>query len=121
MKTVCILEDDKNIREALEILLENENYKVVSFTNVTDFYIFAESLPSNLFILDVMLPDGSGIDICNMIKSTTRFSKTPVIMMSANADAVKTGLSCKPDAFISKPFDLDNVIAKVAELSKQDS
>ena len=116
MKTVCILEDNQNIKEVLEILLESENYKVISCTNVNDFYSQTTSLYTDLFILDVMLPDGSGLDVCNFLKETEQFATTPVIMMSANADAVITNKNCRPNAFISKPFDLDTVLEKVAEL-----
>ncbi|PWN58370.1 response regulator transcription factor [Chryseobacterium viscerum] len=116
MKTVCILEDNENIKEVLEILLESENYQVESCTNVSDFYSKTKALRTDLFILDVMLPDGSGIDVCNFLRKTTEFSKTPIIMMSANTDAIKTNKSCRPNAFISKPFDLDMVLEKVAAL-----
>lgn len=116
MKTVCILEDNENIKEVLEILLESENYQVESCTNVSDFYSKTKALRTDLFILDVMLPDGSGIDVCNFLRKTTEFSKTPVIMMSANTDAIEIYNSCRPNAFINKPFNLDMVLEKVAEL-----
>lgn len=116
MKTICILEDNENIKEVLEILLESENYDVESCTNVSDFYNKTKSLRTDLFILDIMLPDGSGIDVCNFLKEKAEFSKIPVIMMSANTDSIKTNKRCRPNAFISKPFDLDTVLAKVMEL-----
>ena len=57
MKTVCILEDNENIRKVLEILLESENYNVISYTNVSDFSNQTKSFFADLFILDVMLPE----------------------------------------------------------------
>ena len=116
MKTVFILEDNRNIREVLEILFQNENYHVISSQDTKEFYnTFENSLP-DLFLLDVMLPDGSGIDVCNFLKQTSLFCRIPVIIMSAHAEEYATTAQCRADAFISKPFDLDRMLEKVAEL-----
>lgn len=114
MKTVMILEDEKNIREALEILLAYDNYQVICCPNVRDFYVQSKIIVPDVYLLDVMLPDGSGVDICNYIKMTNDLENIPVIMMSAHAAAVELDQSCKPDAFISKPFNLDDVLTTVA-------
>lgn len=110
MKTVMILEDEKNIREALEILLAYDNYQVICCPNVQDFYAQSKIIIPDVYLLDVMLPDGSGIDVCNYIKKTNDLGKIPVIIMSAHATVVELDQSCKPDAFISKPFNIDDIL-----------
>ena len=114
MKTVMILEDEKNITEALEILLTYDNYQVICCPNVKDFYAQSKIFIPDVYLLDVMLPDGSGVDVCNYIKRTNDIGKIPVIMMSAHATPVELDQSCKPEAFISKPFNLDDVLNTLA-------
>lgn len=114
MKTVMILEDEKNIREALEILLAYDHYQVICCSNVQDFYAQSKIFIPDVFLLDVMLPDGSGVDVCNYIKRTNNIRKIPVIMMSAHATAVELDQSCTAEAFISKPFNLDDVLSTLA-------
>ncbi|UZT97084.1 response regulator [Chryseobacterium fluminis] len=117
MKTVFILEDEKNIREALEILLSFDNYNVICCPNVSEFYTKSSTVIPDLYLLDVMLPDGSGIDVCNYVKQTDGTCNVPVIIMSAHAKAIEIDQACRPDAFISKPFNMDDLLDKVAQLT----
>lgn len=117
MKTVMILEDEKNIMEALEILLAYDNYQVICCPNIRDFYAQSKIVIPDVYLLDVMLPDGSGVDVCNYIKMTNDLGKIPVVMMSAHAAAVELNQSCKPDAFISKPFNLDDVLSTLSRFA----
>ncbi|HCN50402.1 MAG TPA: hypothetical protein DIT10_15150 [Chryseobacterium sp.] len=68
----------------------------------------------NLYIWDVRLPDGSGINVCNGLKNIS--SDTLILMMSAHAKTFEIKRHCNPDAFISKPFDIDDLLASVRSL-----
>lgn len=120
MKTVYILEDEPNIREVLEILLLSENYNVVSFPDIKQFNSRDLTTIPNLFMLDVMLPDGLGTDVCNSIKNDATISHIPVILMSAHAKLFETEKVCAPDDFISKPFDLNDMMSKISRLTGND-
>ncbi|WP_376778742.1 response regulator [Chryseobacterium taichungense] len=72
----------------------------------------------DLFLFDVLLPDGSGVEVCNYVKSNEPTSTIPVVLMSAHAKAIETDRLCQPDAFIVKPFDIDDVISTVSRLVK---
>jgi DNA-binding response OmpR family regulator len=113
MKQIHVVEDDQDIRQIIELILEEEGYKVKAFPDVTSFHAgMVESIP-DLYLLDVMLPDGNGIDLCREIRTTDRIKNIPIIIMSAHArldDLLKDG--CVDD-FISKPFDLNDIILKV--------
>lgn len=120
MKTVCILEDEPAIREVLELLLLSENYNVLPFSSVNEFNSRDLTIVPDLFLLDVMLTDGFGTDVCNAIKNNVLTSHIPVMMMSAHAKLFEMEKVCTPDEFISKPFDLNDVVAKVGSLINKD-
>jgi len=65
MGRIFVLKDDTDIREMVVMILESEHYNLASFATVHDFVNRDLSEVPNLIILDVMLPDGSGLDICN--------------------------------------------------------
>ena len=70
----------------------------------------------DLYIFDVMLPDGSGIDLCEEIRKDVDNKNIPIIIMSAHATLDYICESCQPDDFIPKPFDLDTLLLKVQEI-----
>ncbi len=115
MRTIYLVEDDEGIREVLEIILLSEHYKVLSFADVKRFKSRDIVVTPDLYIFDVSLPDGSGIELCNEIKQDSA-NKVPVLMMSAHANFNALKYECSPDAFISKPFDIDNVIKRIRSI-----
>jgi two-component system phosphate regulon response regulator PhoB len=109
---IWILEDDPDIGFILEIFLKDEGFQVDVSATTRDFWSAVESGSSDIFLLDVMLPDGDGIDVCRELKNGTRYSHIPVLMMSAHADMEQFG-DCGPDAFIAKPFDLEKMLTVI--------
>ncbi len=116
MKTIFILEDETGIRDALQLLLSFEDYDVRSFSTVEAFNNRDRSAVPDVFILDVMLPDGSGTEVCNRLKEDPATSGVPVIIISAHAKAESVINACKADEFISKPFDIDDVLVRIEKL-----
>jgi len=109
-KRIIILEDDLYIRELLELLLKEEQFEVYSFSRAKDFLQDVASIEVDLFLLDVMLPDGNGIDICKQLKNSNSSAGTPVILMSANYNGLNP---CPAEDFIRKPFDIDDLSKRV--------
>jgi DNA-binding response OmpR family regulator len=116
MKTIFIVEDETGIRDALQLLLSFENYDVRSFATVDAFNKRDKSVNPDIFILDVMLPDGLGTDLCNQLKKDAETSHIPVMIISAHAKAENVVASCEADEFIPKPFDIDDVLLKIEKL-----
>lgn len=116
MKTIFIVEDETGIRDALQLLLSFENYDVRSFSTAEAFNKRDKSVVPDIFILDVRLPDGLGTDLCNELKEDPLTSGTPVMIISAHAKEAHVINSCEADVFVSKPFDIDDVILKIENL-----
>ncbi len=112
-KCIYIVEDNDDIREILEYLLTEEHYKVKAYPNVKEFWIqMAKHLP-DMVVLDIMLPDGNGIEVCERMKTETNTYAIPVMMMSANYQFNDFKDKCGAEEFISKPFDINNFVLKV--------
>ena len=110
---VFVLEDNDAIREIIEIILETKGYAVRSFRNASEFAAaMQEDADPNLIIMDIMLPDGNGIEICQKLKSDERKQNIPVLLMSAHATA-ESATTAKAQGFIAKPFDINVFMAKV--------
>jgi len=110
MKTILLLEDDNDIREVIHLILEEENYQVISFSTITEFSNRDRSIQADLYLLDVMLPDGSGLDVCEHLKAV---QNTPILVMSAHATLKDIERKCEPTNFIQKPFDIQNLLSQV--------
>jgi DNA-binding response OmpR family regulator len=120
MKNIYVLEDDNDIREIIEILLTEEGYSVSGFATATSFKNEMKSSEPDIIVLDVMLPDGNGLDICNDLKSNIRTKNIPVIIMSANTNISLMKEKCKAEGFISKPFDIDDFVNRIDVYAKLD-
>jgi len=115
-KKVWIIEDDPDIGEVISLLLTDEGYDVSLFPNATKF---KESLPNadaDVMVMDVMLPDGNGIDLCHGVKTSTSLSHVPILMMSANKGLADLNGYYRADDFIAKPFDIEEMVRKVKRL-----
>ncbi len=109
---IYVLEDDQGIREVIELILGLESYVVKSFTTINDF-MSADRRSADLFLLDVMLPDGNGIEVCKELKSSITTREVPVVIMSAHADLKNLGKECPAEGFITKPFDINKFLQKI--------
>jgi two-component system phosphate regulon response regulator PhoB len=114
-KRIQIVEDDEDIRFIIEYILEDSGYVIESFPNATSFQSRTDK-QTDLVILDVMLPDGNGIELCKQHKDDPITSNIPVLVMSAHARAKSILEEACADDFISKPFDLDNFLKKAKKL-----
>lgn len=115
-KNIYVVEDNDDIRELVTYLFESEGYVVRSFATATEFKIGVGDTLPDIFVLDVMLPDGNGMDICNELKTANASKNIPVLLMSANTNMTYIGEESKADDFISKPFDIDELVSRVGAL-----
>ncbi|MCM4159398.1 response regulator [Antarcticibacterium flavum] len=110
MKEIFIVEDDDGIRELLEFLLMSNDYAVQTFPTARAFENRQPDKKPDLFLLDIMLPDGNGLDICKQLKDASSTRNIPVVLMSAHAHI--SSLEGAND-FIAKPFDVDDLVVRI--------
>ena len=112
-KQIFILDDNDDIRNVITQLLTEEKYEVTDFATVEAFRKAILYAQPDLIILDVMLTDGNGIDVCDELKENRSTQHIPVLMMSANNNYSNSKQKCETEDFISKPFDIDVFLEKV--------
>ena len=112
-KKIYILEDNDDLRQLFAFILEDEQYEVQTFPNIANFDKNLE-IP-NLYLLDIMLPDGDGLDVCNKLKADIKTAGIPVIMMSAHKEIAEVKEKCPGVTFIAKPFDINHLISSIAK------
>lgn len=115
---VFLLEDDEAIGIGLKYSLENEGYTVTIATSVKSAFEIINKEKFVLYILDLTLPDGSGYDVCKKIKTIGDF---PVIFLTAYDDEVNVvmGLELGADDYISKPFRVKELIARIKSVLRR--
>jgi len=115
-KRICVLEDNDEILEIIKIVLEDENYDVYGFGTVAAFMANYLDLKPDLCLLDVMLPDGNGIEVCEAIKKHPKSAGIPVVVMTANSRMDKMREGSKANDFIAKPFDINDFAHRINRL-----
>ena len=110
--TVLVVEDDKNIRDLLQMYLEKEGYAVTTAVDGGEALKKFRSIQPDLVLLDVMMPVMDGWAVCRAIRAE---SKTPVIMLTAKSetDDKVAGLKSGADDYITKPFEMREVLARI--------
>lgn len=112
MQRILIVEDDEDIRDILKIYLKAESFEICEAENGKSAFEVLEDTEPDLVILDLMLPDISGLNICKNIRTKYKY---PIIMLTAKtADQDKImGLTYGADDYITKPFNPLEVMARV--------
>lgn len=112
-KVIQIIEDDEAIRDVIEYILQQSEFDVTVASNAKEFKINLFNTLPDLILMDVKLPDGNGIQLCRKLKQSLDTRHIPVIIMSANATAEESSKEAYADDFISKPFDLDELLRRI--------
>ena len=122
MKKILIVEDDAAIALGLESALHDAGYETHTAHTGPEGYRFAKEHRPDLLILDLMLPGMSGLEICKRLRDEG--AKTPVILLTAKAEENDKvlGLELGADDYVTKPFSLREVLARVrAHLRREEN
>ena len=122
-RPILIIEDNPDIAELLRYCLERQDFKTrVALTGEEGLYAsLDEDNPPAAILLDVLLPGMSGRELCRRLRREPATRNTPIIMVSARASAadIELGLSMGADAYICKPFSIDQLVAQVARAARK--
>ena len=113
-RRILIVEDEAVIRKAIRMACEKEGYEVVEAENGTEGLHLSESSRPDLILLDLMLPDISGFDVCREVRKSG--SGVPIIILSAKSEEIDivVGLEIGADDYITKPFRARELLARIA-------
>jgi DNA-binding response OmpR family regulator len=113
-RRILIVEDEAVIRKAIRMACEKEGYEVVEAENGTEGLHLSESSRPDLILLDLMLPDISGFDVCREVRKSG--SGVPIIILSAKTEEIDivVGLEIGADDYITKPFRARELLARIA-------
>jgi len=114
-QAVFVLEDDVDISRLVQYQLERAGFTVRAYPAIGSIVQDAERLKPSLFLLDVMVPGGDGMDLCRRLRQNPVLSGVPIIFLTARAaenDRVQ-GLELGADDYITKPFGTRELVARV--------
>ncbi len=119
---IVIVDDEPDILELIKIHLQKAGYTVSAFDRADPFLDFIRDTKPDLIVLDLMLPDADGLDICTYLKRDDRFYNIPVIMLTAKGEETDKilGLELGADDYVTKPFSPRELVARVKAVLRRD-
>ncbi len=122
-KSIAIVDDEPDIVELITYHLKKENFKVNEFYDGESLLSYIENYIPDLIILDLMLPEIDGLEICRILKKENRTSLIPIIMLTAKGTEIDkvVGLELGADDYIVKPFSPRELVARVKAVLRRGS
>lgn len=121
-KLIAVIDDEPDIRELVALHLERAGFQVKAFEKAGDFLRFLESDLPDLIVLDLMLPDADGLEICKFLRKSELYSHLPVIMLTAKGDEMDRilGLELGADDYVTKPFSPRELVARIKAVLRRE-
>lgn len=117
-KKILVIDDESSLVDMLSIRLEVNNYQVITACDGQEGLDKARNELPDLIILDLMLPNLDGYQVCRALKFDEKYKQIPIIIFTARAQEsdIKAGQEAGADAYITKPFEPDILLGKVSQL-----
>ncbi|MDR0930529.1 MAG: response regulator transcription factor [Clostridiales bacterium] len=114
-KVIFALDDERHIRELLDYNLKNEGFDVYTFELASEFMDALRHHVPDLILLDIMLNDANGMDICKRIRNSPIPKNIPIIMLTARNEEMDRilGLEMGADDYITKPFSIRELVTRI--------
>lgn len=120
-KKILIVEDEPDILQLVKLYLEKEGYRTLSATTGAEALRQVRHEKPDLVVLDLMLPEMSGLEVCKRLRSAPETAMLPVIMLTAKAEESDTiiGLELGADDYVTKPFSPKTLVARIKALVRR--
>ena len=112
---IIVVEDEEDIQELVSFNLAKENYRVKCAGSGREALQMIQKEPPDLVVLDLMLPDVDGLEVCRQMKQDAALSHIPIVMLTAKGEEsdIVTGLELGADDYVTKPFSLKVFVTRV--------
>ncbi|MCX7908842.1 MAG: response regulator transcription factor [Ignavibacteria bacterium] len=119
---IAVIEDESDILDLVSLHLKKHNFKVREFFDITSFYRYLNSEIPDLIILDLMLPDADGMEVCKYLKNSDNYSHIPIIILTARSEEAEKvlGLELGADDYVTKPFSPRELVARVKAVLRRE-
>ena len=118
MKKILVVDDDPSLRDLVELVLKREKYEVATAADGKTALAMAEAFKPDLILLDIMLPDMSGHQVCKQLNTNKGI---PTIMVTARHETIDKvlGLELGADDYVTKPFEIMELLARIKALLRR--
>lgn len=120
-RSILVVDDTENTRSILTFILQGKGFEVAIAVNGEEALEKFRAKPPDLMVLDAMMPKVSGYEVCTALKGDERYSRVPIIMLTAQSEQAgatvqrwKEGL--RPDEVMGKPFKVQELVARIEQL-----
>lgn len=112
---VAVVDDEPDIVELVSVNLEKAGFRVEGFHTAGELLKFLKNRTPDLIVLDLMLPDADGFEVCKSLKNQEKYTDIPIIMLTAKGEEVDRvlGLEIGADDYVTKPFSTRELVARV--------
>jgi len=120
---IAVVDDEPDIVELVTLHLEKAGFRVAGFSRGQDFFRALERNIPDLLVLDLMLPDTDGLEVCRYLRAKDNYSGIPIIMLTARAEESDRilGLEMGADDYVVKPFSPRELVARVKAILRRRS
>ena len=121
MYRVLVVDDESDVTELLQYRLEQEGYRVATLNDPLGFVVKVREFEPDLMLLDIMMPELSGIQLCRIVRADPSMKDIPVIFLSARGeveDRIK-GLEAGAEDYVSKPFNTNELMLRISKMLKR--
>jgi len=120
---IAVVDDEPDILELVSLHLQRAGFRVATYSDGEAFYKGLSDAKPSLAILDLMLPDIDGVDICKYLRNSSDYADLPIIMLTARGDETDRvlGLEIGADDYVTKPFSPRELVARVKAVLRRGS
>lgn len=119
---IAVVDDEEDILELVGMHLRKHNFQVREFFDVSSFYRHLHKEVPDLLLLDLMLPDADGMEVCKYLKQDENYKRIPIIILTAKGDEMEKvlGLELGADDYVTKPFSPRELVARVKAVLRRE-
>ena len=123
MPRILVIEDENDLRELLEYNLKGAGYEVIAASDAAAGFALAQEHRPDLVLLDIMLPDASGLDVCRMLRTNPVTRDVQVMMVTAKGEEIDrvVGFELGADDYVVKPFSTRELLLRVQAVLRRRS